>query len=113
MKRIKWQGHFVSLLSGLAAGEPETNPNYGLIDLHRDLCALDATGMARKSRRGWSVIDHPLLGQISWKSGRDFRTALPYLFVRVAGRQVLAAWPDPGHTSVSDPGRPALGAIPR
>lgn len=60
----------------------------------RVLDAMSTAGFSRLSRRGWYVAEHPLLGQLSWKSGRDFRTAGRYFLLRLNGRLVLDAWPD-------------------
>ena len=61
--------------------------------LGETLAVLLDSGVARTSRKGWLIINHPILGQVSWKSGSDFRTAKGYLFLRVNGRLVLSYWP--------------------
>lgn len=107
---ITHKGRFVFLLSGLAAGD-ETflneygadNPSpylMGIQGLNKALMTLSDTRVARYSRKGWLTIDHPDLGMVQWKQGWDFRTAKPFLFVRINGRQVLNWWPTTPHKEV-------------
>ena len=60
------------------------------------LSVLAGSGFARLSRKGWHVMDHPDVGQISWKQGVDFRTVKPYFFLRINGKEVVKIWPKPG-----------------
>lgn len=115
MKRINGRGWFVWTVSSLAAGEdPRTEGNpytrgveqrsldFGVAEklqatLREDFDVLRDTGVARCSRKGWWYVDHPILGQVSWKAGVDFRSGKEYLFLRVGGRPVLAYWPGLSH----------------
>lgn len=56
--------------------------------------ALGGLEGSRTTRRGWRV--HPTLPWVEWKSGSDFRTAEPYLIVRLGGEVVARWWPRPG-----------------
>jgi hypothetical protein len=119
MRTIDGQGWFIFTVTRLASGgdprdEHQYNPYasakecaYSPMDwrvakvvsraLAKTLDVFQATGVARYSRRGWLVIDHPVVGQITWKSGVDFRTAKDYLFLRVGGKTILAYWPELPH----------------
>jgi hypothetical protein len=94
---METRGWFQFVLAALAAGdfaslvEAEHLPVDMLQDISRVLDG--AREFASISRKGWLVLDHPVLGQVSWKSGIDFRSACPYLIVRLNGRLVLRAWP--------------------
>ena len=39
--------------------------------------------LATQSKKGWYMVTHPILGQIPWKTGTDFRTRRP-LFLLAA-----------------------------
>lgn len=85
---IEGRGWFVFTLSALVAGTKEAaaailaspyNPytkegGEGIGELIQFLDSMAAAGFARVSRTGWRVIEHPELGQLSWKSGYDFRS---------------------------------------
>lgn len=83
----------------LATLQSESWFRYGakLDKIEITLANLMEDGFARISRRGWKVIEHPVLGQISWRQGVDFRTCGGYLYLRVNGQLILSVWPRAGH----------------
>ncbi|MFC1622142.1 hypothetical protein ACFL13_02035 [Patescibacteria group bacterium] len=101
MNYIQGSGWFVNLLSGLASGDPRfveeyINEEYPLMLGEKGLWELFHTlqfaKVARTSRRGWQTIDHPILGTVQWKIGRNYRNAKPYMFVRVNGKEIIHLW---------------------
>ena len=52
-----------------------------------------ATHWVRTTRKGWHVAVIPGIGEVHWKSGKNFRNFQDYFFVRFGGREVIASWP--------------------
>lgn len=52
---------------------------------------------ARRTRKGFKV--HPKTNRVTWKDGVDFRSAAPYIFVRLDGLELIRNWPYPGARS--------------
>jgi hypothetical protein len=101
-RTIENHGLFTLLVSALAAGDREallTLPG-GSRAIQETLATLADAGMARVSRKGWYLADHPKLGQLSWKSGWR-RCAGAYLVLRLNGREVARWWPQPGAAATS------------
>jgi 3-hydroxyisobutyrate dehydrogenase-like beta-hydroxyacid dehydrogenase len=87
---IRNRGWFVSLLSCANAQEvaeamssAEKN-NVNLVNILTS-AVRGANEWSRTSRNNWRVMEHPILEQVTYKAGTDFRTVLPYLIVRVNG----------------------------
>jgi len=99
METIHGKGNFVRTVSALASGDVSAIllSSVGLKDLQTLFYSLDHAGFSRKSRRGWSTVDHPDLGNLQWKLGCDFRTTGQYLFLRLNGELILKAWPKSGN----------------
>ena len=65
------------------------------------LYVIETAGVSRRTRKGWHEIAVPMLGQVSWKSGSDFRTGGAFLIIRLNGRVIARAWPQAGCREVS------------
>jgi len=75
--------------AGIRNGWGEGGLGYNAQDVAQALQVLRETGVARISRKGWHTLSHPHLGTLQWKQGVDYRTARPYLFVRINGKLIL------------------------
>jgi hypothetical protein len=51
---------------------------------------------AVRTKKGWYSLIHPDLGQLSWKSGFDFRSGGRYFFLRLNGKEIIHVWPEHG-----------------
>ncbi len=91
-KAINGSGWFVCTVSGLMAGDVTIIDGYNAYDLKMIAATLETlaeTRVARQSRKGWWTVEHTLLGTLQWKSGIDFRSTAPYLYVRVNGKPLI------------------------
>jgi len=73
----------------------EVDPKVGPRGIARALRGLP--WQLPRSKKGWET--HPEESRITFKRGVDFRSAAPYLFVRLDGKEVLGFWPYPGARS--------------
>jgi len=97
-KVINHRGWFIHHMSSIAAGEPPCehgNPYYmNPIALKKDLEVLRDCGFTKVSSKGWEVISHPILGQISFKTGLNFRNGKEYIILRLNGKEILNYLPN-------------------
>lgn len=98
--RVAITGWFAATIFALAEGnfdffqdESWRRNGVKLEEIKKVLSTLKNAGFARNSNRGWKVMEHPALGQISWKQGIDFRSCGRYLFLRLNGQMVISVWP--------------------
>ena len=98
METIRGKGHWVALISALASGDAEAalSCKVSLQDVVRLLESNDVANFSRRSRKGWSTMDHPNLGTLQWKSGVDFRTVGKFFFLRLNGEVLITAFPKTG-----------------
>jgi hypothetical protein len=95
MKIQRMNGWFERIMGGFInqdfpwSEENGSPPTYRLESLWVSLAELEYTGVARISRRGWYTIDHPSLGQLSWKSGIGYTTGTRFLVVRRGGKVIM------------------------
>ena len=113
MNTINGKGWFVYSVSAIASRDieaiQEANKSYygrleegGLaLRILLDLEAIECMMISRVSRNGAHVLEHPILGQLSWKAGTDFRTAKRYMILWLNGKEVLSVWPKAGHKTTS------------
>lgn len=90
----KGKGSFVTAVRALAKGGAPKVQSSLEAEVLAPLGEIERAGFGRYSRSGWYVVDHPCLGQLSWKSGRDFRSFRRYFLLRLNGTMILHAWPD-------------------
>lgn len=101
---IVGKGLFVFTLSGLASGDEIFLSRYGSyesIQIHMGIqglmqifTVLRETNVAKPNKKRWFGVRHPDLGYLQWKQGIDFRSAKPYLIIRLNGRLILEWWPN-------------------
>ena len=93
---VNYKGWFKFILSGGDLAEMEKAT--GQVPVVADVLAplKGAAEFAVLTRKGWHTLRLPDVGQITWKTGLDFRTGSEFLFVRVNGRKKIHAWPEPG-----------------
>lgn len=105
-KSLSGKGWFVTLMDAISRGELSTvwNPekmtvvgNNALEFIHRTVTGW--IELATQSKKGWYMVTHPILGQIAWKTGTDFRTVGRYFFLRLNGKEIIWVWPQPGARS--------------
>jgi len=120
MQTITNRGTFILVVTGLAACDKtfadaisqEKEAGGGrisqeLINLRGILKTLAHAGTTRITRNKWHLIDHPVIGQISWKFRKDHLMAYERFYLRVNDKLVVEDSPhiDHKHTMV-------VGAMP-
>lgn len=82
---------FVETIEKLTKADPSvvTADNMDVREIRDVLRALQTAGVTRWSRKGWLVLDHPVLKSLTWKGALDGETFL----LRVNGELVLRAVP--------------------
>lgn len=97
-KAIEGMGWFVNTISGLASGDPSFIIRFNDVDL-KEICRLlettEAAGFPRVSRKGWTTLEHPVLGLIQWKSDGTL-SGVDYFFLQVNGEKIIEAYPEVG-----------------